>query len=148
MIEKYDERIDELGSIHKGTRAVLGDVLENPPQSVLKSGRYHDFHLITVGAALHHFADIGIAVQRLAHRLRPGGVLYIQDMLNNNDGATEDKKPRGFTSDEMGLLMSNAGLVNLRFEVLPGTIQIEVPIVGVLELQCFIASGTKGSSDG
>jgi SAM-dependent methyltransferase len=143
MVQKYNARIDELGSTHTGTQAVVGDVLADPPQSILEIERYHDFHLITVGAALHHFADTGAAVERLARRLRPGGVLYIQDMLNTGRGGEEGAKARGFTFEELESLMSNAGLVKFRFEALPDPFEIEVPMAGVLKIKCFIASGMK-----
>jgi SAM-dependent methyltransferase len=144
MVERYNARIAELGPAHKSTRAVVGNLLSNPASPcTLEGNRYHGFDLITVGAALHHFANAATAVERLAERLRAGGIVYIQDMFDDGHVGSESDRPRGFTFDELRSVMSSAGLVDFRFEVLPDAFEMELPNAGVVKIRCFIARATK-----
>jgi len=144
MVDKYNARVGELGPKHASTRAVLGDLTCTPASpSMLDSNKYQDYNLITIGAALHHFPNTEDAVQRLAERLRPGGALFIQDMFDNGHKGSEVKQPHGFTLDELRSIMSNAGLVDFRFEVLPEELEIEVRTEEVLKVKCFVARGLK-----
>lgn len=145
MIERYKARMHELGPRHKDTQALVGDLLSDPiePQ-ILAGGEFFDFDLITLGAALHAFADPAHAVNVLAGRLGPGGVLYVQDKFydggERGDGA---KGPRGFTEAEMKELMTGAGLSEFDFEVLPGGLEIELPSEEVVKIEVFVARGKK-----
>lgn len=47
---------------------------------------FHDFDVATVGLGFHHFDDPELAAQRLAARLRPGGILFILDFLVHGQG--------------------------------------------------------------
>jgi SAM-dependent methyltransferase len=145
MIDKYKSKIAELGMQHKNTHAVVGNLLSDPPEPAsLADDKYYDFDLITVGAALHHFPNAEDAVKRLAERLRPGGVLYIQDMLHNGLQRDSDgQRPRGFTSDELRSVMSSAGLVDFGFEVLPNEVEIEMLNEEIVSIQCFVGRAMK-----
>ncbi|KAF2027407.1 S-adenosyl-L-methionine-dependent methyltransferase [Setomelanomma holmii] len=145
MIEKYKAKIDELGPSQKSTMAFAGNLLSDPLEpSTLADERLNDFHLITVGAALHHFPSSEDAVRRLAKRLRPGGILYIQDLFDDgHQEGTDRKGPRGFTLDELRSILSNAELVNFRFEVLPEALEVELPSEEVLKVRFFVARAMK-----
>jgi SAM-dependent methyltransferase len=140
-IELYKSRIGELGEKHKNTHAAVGNLLADTEAPV-----GNDFDLITVGAALHAFPDAQDAVMCLADRLAPGGVLFVQDRFD--DGEYGGRGPRGFTEDGMKTTMSNAGLVNLRFEVLPDKVEIEVMDGEVVGIWCFVARGVKPKGSG
>ncbi|KAF2828782.1 hypothetical protein CC86DRAFT_368920 [Ophiobolus disseminans] len=140
MVKKYNARVGELGPQHASTQAIVGDLICSTP---IPSTTDDSFNLITVSAALHHFPNTEDAVQRLVERLRPGGVLFIQDIFDNGHRGSEEKKPRGFTLDELRSIMSHAGLVDFRFEVLPEDLELEVRDGEVLRINCFIARGLK-----
>lgn len=144
MVEKYNDRIGELSRNHAETRAIQGDLVCDYPSSCELSNKEHrDYHLITVGAALHCFPDSEVAVQRLAERLRPGGVLFIQDVFDNGHEDSGEKNPSGFTLDELRSIVGSAGLVDFRFEVLPDEFEIEVRTAEVLKVRYFVARGLK-----
>jgi SAM-dependent methyltransferase len=145
MIDKYKSNMDELGVQHKNTLAVVGDLLSDPPDpQALADAQYHGFDLITVGAALHHFPNTEDAVKRLAERLRPGGVLFIQDKFDNgHHDASGGKGPRGFTEEELGAVMSSAALVEFQFEVLPNKVDVELLDEEVVSIWCFIGRAMK-----
>lgn len=144
MIDRYKAKIDELGVRHTNTIAMKGDMFSEPPEPpTLARDEYHSFSLITVGAALHHFPDTEHGVGCLANRLRSGGVLYIEDIFDGGHRNHAIKKPRGFTLDELRSGMSSAGLVDFRFEVLPGEFEIELPDEELAKMRCFIARPMK-----
>jgi SAM-dependent methyltransferase len=144
MIDRYKAKTHELGARHKNTMAIKGDLFSEPPEPlVLAQDKYHNFSLVTVGAALHHFPDTEHAVQCLARRIRPGGVLCVEDIFDNGHRQQEKKQPRGFTLDELRSVMSGAGLVDFRFEVLPNEFEIELPGDELVKMKCFIARAMK-----
>ncbi|KAF5846662.1 hypothetical protein GGP41_004740 [Bipolaris sorokiniana] len=62
--------------------------------SSLDAPEFRDFDLATVGFGFHHFEDVVYAAKQLKERLRPGGVLVINDFLEGGDVlADEDGKP-------------------------------------------------------
>lgn len=144
MIEKYTASIDGLNLECKNVTALVGNFLSDPPEPAsLADDKLYDFDLITVGAALHHFPSASQAVQRLATRLRPGGVMYIQDLLEKNDHRESDKRPRGYSSDAMQSIIGAAGLVDFGFVVFPDEMDIELPNEEVLKIRCFAARAKK-----
>jgi SAM-dependent methyltransferase len=143
MIEKYKARIVELGPMQKNTSTLVGNLLSDPPEPpTLASEEYQDFHLITVGQALHQLPnDFGKCLAKL---LRPGGVLYVQDLLDDgHHQGTETTRPRGLTLDDLRSVMSGAGLIDCRFEVLPDDLEIELPSEEVLKVRYFVARAMK-----
>jgi SAM-dependent methyltransferase len=144
MIDRYKAKTHELGAKHKTTMAIKGDMFSEPPEPLaLAQDEYHNFSLITVGAALHHFPDTEYAVQCLARRTRPGGVLCVEDIFDNGHRNQGNKQPRGFTLDELRSVMSGAGLVDFRFEVLPDEFEIELPSEELVKMRWFIARAMK-----
>jgi SAM-dependent methyltransferase len=144
MIDRYKARIDELGGRHRNTIAIKGNLLTDPPEPLaLVEENYHSFSLITVGAALHHFPDTEHAVICLVERLRPGGVLYIQDLFDDGHGDLDGKRPRGFTLDGLRSVLSSVSLVDFSFQVLPDAFEVELPSEEVLKVQFFVAKAMK-----
>ena len=100
MIDRYKTNIDSFGLAPGKVEAVVGNLLSDPPSLV--GEEYRGFDLITLGAALHHFPSAADAVRLLAERLKPGGVLYIQDLHTSHDehGAAKSngdgKRPYGY----------------------------------------------------
>jgi SAM-dependent methyltransferase len=145
MIDRYKARIDELGPRHKDTQAVVGNLLSNPVElQSLVDNEFFDFDLITLGAALHAFPDPEHAVKALAERLRPGGVLYVQDKFDDGGERGEEAKgPKGFTEAGVRALMRGAGLNEFGFELVEGETQVELPSEEVVNVKLFTAKGKK-----
>jgi SAM-dependent methyltransferase len=150
MIERYKANTDNFGLPQDEVNAVVGNLLLDPPEPPSLAGaEYCDFDLITVGQALHFFPSAGEAVRCLSKLLKPGGVLFIQDLYVNErkiEGAGGKKRPRGYTEDGMKALMSGAGLEEFRFEVLGEEFDVELPSEEVMKVQYFIAGARKGLS--
>lgn len=149
MIQRYMAKADELGLDRAKVHVIVGNLLVDPPEpSFFKNEEYYGFDLITVGAALHHFPSPADAIERLAERVRPGGVIYIQDLYaadvaGAKDEGTAAKRPRGFSEGDLSSYMKHAGLVDFGFEVLPSNFEMELPNEEVLYIQCFIARAMK-----
>jgi SAM-dependent methyltransferase len=148
MIAKYTAGMKELVFEHKHVEAIVGNLLCDPPEPAsLADDEYHNFDLITVGAALHHFPSAEQAIERLATRLRPGGVIYIQDLLEEHDHTAHDnqsgKRPRGYSLDGIRSFTDDAGLVDFGFDVFPNEMMIELLSEEVLKIRCFAARAMK-----
>ncbi|KAI1378906.1 S-adenosyl-L-methionine-dependent methyltransferase [Hypoxylon crocopeplum] len=84
MVAAYNSRAENQGLSRDEMYAVIGDLITaDGPQllDVLEDPRLFGFDVATVGGGLHHFADPELAAERLAERLRPGGVLLVWDFL-------------------------------------------------------------------
>ena len=155
MVKRYIANIAEFQLDQGLVTAVVGNLLSHPPEpSFLSNEEYHGFNLITVGAALHHFPSAEDAVKILAARLKPGGVLYIQDLFTSEkeqgvDGAMipVSKTPPGFTEGEIKRILETSGLVDFNFEVLHGDLMIEMPNEEILKIRCFLARAMKPEAE-
>lgn len=147
MIDRYKTNIDSFGLAPGKVEVVVGNLFSDPPSLV--GEEYRGFDLITLGAALHHFPSAADAVRLLAERLKPGGVLYIQDLhtSHNEHGAAKSngdgKRPYGYEEADVRGFMHKAGLSDFKFEKLPGDLKIELPNQEVLDFECFIARGAR-----
>ena len=148
MIERYINNIDTFGLTREKIAGTVGNLLSDPIEpSSLDSEEYSDFDLIAVGAALHHFPSAKDALRLLGQRLKPGGVLLIQDLHSyviseTIQEAGKAKHPQQKESD-MASMMREAGLVDFRFEVLQGKFEIELPSEEVGQIQCFMARAAR-----
>jgi SAM-dependent methyltransferase len=139
MIERYKT---EMHGCEYMVDARVGDLMDGS-EELADVGK---FDLITVGAALHHFPSAEEAVKRLAMRLRAGGVLYIQDLLDGGEnGEQMGKRPPGYTMEGMRRMMEGAGLVEFEFEVLMQGMEVELLSEEVLKVSCFAARGKKST---
>ncbi|KAI8825071.1 S-adenosyl-L-methionine-dependent methyltransferase [Fimicolochytrium jonesii] len=66
--------------------AQQGDLLAQPADPALASAEFYGFDIVACSLAFHHFADVDLAAQRMAERLKPGGVLLIIDLLHHDGG--------------------------------------------------------------
>jgi SAM-dependent methyltransferase len=149
MIERYRSKTDSFGLPQENIEVVVGNLLSDPPHpSSLTSEEFRDFDLITVGQALHFFPSAAEAVEQLAGRLKPDGVLFIQD-LYAEEGRKADtggkQRPRGYTKDDIKVLMDSAGLEEFRLEVLP-EMEVELPSEVVLRVRYFLARAVRPPS--
>ncbi|KAI1761984.1 hypothetical protein GGR53DRAFT_503388 [Hypoxylon sp. FL1150] len=85
MVAAYNARAEYQGLSPDEMHAVVGDLTaaDGPqPADLLAHPRLADpFDVAAVGGGLHHFADPELAAERLAQRLRPGGVFLVWDFL-------------------------------------------------------------------
>jgi SAM-dependent methyltransferase len=65
--------------------ATVGDLFCTPPDPSLASPEFFNFDIAVSSFAFHHFADPVLSAERLAERLRPGGVLLIADFLTGGE---------------------------------------------------------------
>jgi SAM-dependent methyltransferase len=96
MVETYNARARDAGLSEEVVSAVVGDLFDktNPTPSELSGSEFFGFDLVTVGFGFHHFEDVVYAAGQLKDRLRPGGVLVINDFLEGGDVlAGEDGEP-------------------------------------------------------
>ncbi|CAE7025618.1 hypothetical protein P3342_005623 [Pyrenophora teres f. teres] len=87
MISEYTTRAAQSSSNHPTITATNGDLFDksNPSPPALSSPQYFNFDIATVGFGFHHFEDVVYAAGQLKQRLRPGGVLVINDFLEGGD---------------------------------------------------------------
>jgi SAM-dependent methyltransferase len=96
MVSTYNTRAREAGLSDDVVSAVVGDLFDksDPQPASLSDPRFWDFDLAAVGFGFHHFEDVVFAARQLKERLRPGGVLVINDFLEGGDLlAGEDGRP-------------------------------------------------------
>ncbi|KAL8291098.1 hypothetical protein RB597_005547 [Gaeumannomyces tritici] len=79
MVEKYKERAKLEGLKPEQMDAVEGDL--HAPSSALDRPDLRGFDVAAVGFGAHHFDDPTAVAARLVERLRPGGALFIADLL-------------------------------------------------------------------
>ena len=117
MVNAYNERS------MPNARALIGDLLhpDGPTESV-SGPEFFDFDLAVVGFGFHHFENLPLATERLASRLKPGGVVMIADFIHHqavDHGAQNTIVHNGFGEEEVRKIFSDAGLVDFGFLKLP-----------------------------
>lgn len=96
MVATYNARAREAGISDTSINAVLGNLFDkaNPAPAEFAGAEWQGFDLATVGFGFHHFEDVVFAAQQLKERLRPGGVLFINDFVEGGDlKADENGEP-------------------------------------------------------
>ncbi|KAF2798879.1 S-adenosyl-L-methionine-dependent methyltransferase [Melanomma pulvis-pyrius CBS 109.77] len=99
MIATYNARARSAGLPESTISGVVGDLFASPPPPELSGPEYHSFDLATVGFGFHHFDDVIHAAKVLKQRLRPGGVLVINEFLEGGD----------IRADENGEMIEGSG---------------------------------------
>lgn len=87
MVSTYIERARAANLSEATVNAVVGDLFDksNPSPPELSGPGWQNFDLATVGFGFHHFGDVVHSARQLKERLRPGGVLVINDFLEGGD---------------------------------------------------------------
>ncbi|KAF2130837.1 S-adenosyl-L-methionine-dependent methyltransferase [Dothidotthia symphoricarpi CBS 119687] len=93
MATTYNSRARSAGVPESVVYAVAGDLFDksNPNPKELSGPEWQNFDLATVGFGFHHFEDVVFAATQLKERLRPGGVLVINDFLEGADYLADEE---------------------------------------------------------
>ena len=157
MVAEYNRRASDAG--HSQFHAITGDLCstEGVAQD-LKDKDLFNFDIAAIGMGFHHFEHLQLSIDRLVERLKPGGVLFIVDLLERSgdqgigDHAKDDDfvkeaartvpHKHGFNRERMKELFDAARCQDFDFVV------FERPAVvgegeGAFEKKLFVAKGTK-----
>jgi SAM-dependent methyltransferase len=96
MVSTYNDRVSGSGLSSTTVNAVVGDLFDksDPSPPLFSDPEWSNFDIVTVGFGFHHFEDVVYSAKQLLRRLRPGGVLVINDFLEGGDlKADEEGKP-------------------------------------------------------
>lgn len=96
MVSTFNSRARTAGISESVVSAQVGDLFDksSPSPAEFSDAEWSNFDLATVGFGFHHFEDVVFSARQLKERLRPGGVLVINDFLEGGDMlADEDGKP-------------------------------------------------------
>jgi SAM-dependent methyltransferase len=87
MVSTYNTRVRDAGLPEDVVKAVVGNLFDksDPNPKELSGAEWFNFDLATVGFGFHHFEDVVYSAHQLKERLRPGGVLVINDFLEGGD---------------------------------------------------------------
>lgn len=93
MVSTYNTRAQAAGLSPDIVHAVEGNLFDksDPNPSSLSGPEFWNFDLATVGFGFHHFEDVVFAASQLRERLRPGGVLVINDFLEGGDVLADEE---------------------------------------------------------
>jgi len=93
MVSTYNTRARDAGIPASTVNAIAANLFDKsePSPPALSDPQYWNFDLATVGFGFHHFEDVVYAAGQLKERLRPGGVLVINDFLEGGDVLVDDE---------------------------------------------------------
>lgn len=93
MVSNYNSRAESAGINKDTVFAVHGDLFDksNPSPPEFSSAEWRNFDLATVGFGFHHFEDVVHSARQLKERLRPGGVLVINDFVEGGDWLADEE---------------------------------------------------------
>jgi SAM-dependent methyltransferase len=96
MVSTFNQRTSDAGLSQSTVHAVHGNLFDKaePSPADFSGPEWQNFDIATVGFGFHHFEDVTHSARMLKERLRPGGVLVINDFLEGGDvKADEEGKP-------------------------------------------------------
>jgi SAM-dependent methyltransferase len=96
MVSTFNKRVRDAGLSEETVHAVNGDLFDkaNPSPAEFSGPEWYDFDIAAVGFGFHHFEDVVHSARQLKERLRPGGVMVLNDFLEGGDLlADEEGKP-------------------------------------------------------
>ncbi|KZV99126.1 S-adenosyl-L-methionine-dependent methyltransferase, partial [Exidia glandulosa HHB12029] len=139
-IARYNARVVQQGLAPEEMRAVHVDQLGA-----------EKFDVVVCSMAYHHFSSIASSTTQLAAYLKPGGALFVADLLRPAASKGSSKllhvggpihlhggkveHPDGFTTDEMQNVFREAGLEDVQVKV------VHVVEGGKGDWEVFLASG-------
>jgi SAM-dependent methyltransferase len=93
MVSTYNNRMTSTGLSPATVHAVNGDLFDksNPAPVEFSGPEWYNFDLAAVGFGFHHFEDVVHSAWQLKERLRPGGVLVINDFLEGGDVKADEE---------------------------------------------------------
>lgn len=148
MVARYNEAARQSGMTSDHCNAVIGDLFAESVPDHLTTPDLYQFDIAVIGLGFHHFEKPGLAIKRLAERLKPGeGVLVIVDFLpfskDDHGGAAHHTiKTHGFGKQDMEKMYKEAGLEDFGFAELdePAVMEFES---GTKKRDVFIAKGKR-----
>jgi len=81
MVSEFNTLAFNQGLSPSEMHAYVGNLISPSPSEEFKDEKFYDFDIAVVGLGFHHFDDPKLATERLAKRLKRGGVLMIIDFL-------------------------------------------------------------------
>ena len=147
MVERYNNMAETSNLSRQTAHAVAGNLftVEAPAASMLTQELY-DFDIASVGFGFHHFEDTGLAIRRLAERLKPGGVVLIidfADQVHLPSRADSTIKAHGFTEEEMKRIFENEGLQNIGWSVMDEEIELRMDPNKATKRKVFLGRAQK-----
>lgn len=115
MVNEFNRNAESLGFSDRMT-AYNADLLAERVPEEYSGPDFYNLDVVAISMALHHFEHPGLALQRLAPRLRKGGVCYIIDFVAHSGHGSEfgdaahTVKTHGFSKEDMRKLFEGAGL--------------------------------------
>jgi SAM-dependent methyltransferase len=93
MVSTFNTRVQDAGLSPQTVHAVHGNLFDkaNPSPEEFSSPEWQNFDIATVGFGFHHFEDVVHSARQLKERLRPGGVLVINDFLEGGDLQADER---------------------------------------------------------
>jgi len=93
MVSSFNARGASANFSPETVHAVVGDLFNktDPSPAAFSVPEWHNFDIVTVGFGFHHFEDVVFAASQLKKRLRPGGVLVINDFVDGGDWLADEE---------------------------------------------------------
>jgi SAM-dependent methyltransferase len=93
MVSTFNTRVQDAGLSSQTVHAMHGDLFDkaDPSPEEFAGPEWQNFDIATVGFGFHHFEDVVHSARQLKERLRPGGVLIINDFLEGGDVQADEQ---------------------------------------------------------
>ena len=157
MVAQYNATAQKQGLSQQEMRAVQDDLLaesSDVASSLEDNDEFFGFDVAVVCMGLHHVKDAPKLVEKLAQRLRAGGVLVIVDGLSPSESGCEVDVQKvkqhpaaptieyhGFTRAQVFNMLEKAGLLNADLQLHPQRSRLPPEFGG--EQQLFFVRATK-----
>lgn len=153
MVAEFNRLASEASLPSSQIHAVAGNLLSDPPEDSISGSEFYNFDIAAVGLGFHHIEQHTLMLERLAGRLKQGGVLLIADFLigkgideehvhSMQHTAKNTLSVAGFTEEQMKGTYEAAGLGDFAFRVFEEKVHMEfggTPRTRTV----FLAKGTK-----
>lgn len=154
MVERFNTLAKDAGLPHEQIYAIVGNLLDDPSTGPITEAEFFDFDIAAIGLGFHHFERRPEMLQRIAARLKPGGVLLIVDFLVDEPLTKETVEKmdnmsqhtiavHGFSEKDMREVYEQAGLVDFALQEMPEPIVIDFDGKPSQERRGFLARGRK-----
>ncbi|EIN07939.1 S-adenosyl-L-methionine-dependent methyltransferase [Punctularia strigosozonata HHB-11173 SS5] len=119
MVDEFNRRVSNQGIPPEEMKAVCTDL--QAAEGALDGQK---FDVVVCLAAYHHFASPSEVSRTLVYFLKPGGALFVMDVMKNPSGevvipATHNHvvpHPFGFDEADMRVILEGAGLENFNYQ--------------------------------